>query len=69
MEQAQTTPAPPCPYCGEDGSKRTLKSLRTPHGELSVLSDAHSIMGSEIFALVCKSCGYVQLFTNPQDFE
>ncbi len=56
----------PCPNC--HGEYRVWRDLLT-EGGLRVRSDAHAIIGSPLQALVCTSCGYTQLFANPQDFN
>ena len=60
---------PPCPNCGAEGHQRTWReTIARNGGGLSVASDAHHIFGSEVAALICRSCGNVQLFVNPEDF-
>ncbi len=64
MQQNQETVATPCPNCQADGTRRTWRTVTY----VKVFSDAHKLNGSEIMALVCANCGYIQLFTSPQDF-
>ena len=68
MEPKGAQPAQTCPNCGAGAKYRTWESVRGTHGPLHVTSDAHHIVGSVMEALVCKQCGYVQLFVSPQDF-
>ncbi len=56
----------PCPNC--HGEYRVWRDILAEYG-LHVRSDAHSVMGSPVQALVCTNCGYIQLFTDSQDFN
>jgi hypothetical protein len=60
---------PPCPLCSVDGSFRQWRDIKGYGYDLKMLSDAHSIVGSDVSALVCTNCGNVQLFVNPADFK
>ena len=72
-----TDDIPPCHICGADRNERVWTSTNVgestfgfnPYSPLKVRSHAHRIMGSPVKAFVCKRCGNVQLFTNPQDFS
>ena len=57
-----------CPNCDADASYRTWENVNGTHGSLHITSDAHRFLGSKVKALVCKQCGYIQMFINPQDF-
>ncbi len=57
-----------CPNCGVDAQNRVWEKLRGVHGPVSVKTDGHIFAGSPISVLICKQCGYVQLFVSPQDF-
>jgi hypothetical protein len=57
----------PCPNC--HGENRVWRDTIAGEYPLRIRSDAHSIMGSPVQALVCTDCGYVQLFADPQDFN
>jgi hypothetical protein len=61
-------PVVPCPVCGAPPDLRTWQKLNYEQ-YARILSPAHSMLGSPIVPLVCTSCGYVQLFTNPLDFR
>jgi hypothetical protein len=69
MQQVQEKQTGSCPNCGADGSKRTWREVTGGNGYVRVRSDAHKFNGSEVLVLVCKVCGYVQFFTDPQDFN
>src|ERR1019366_2142555 len=69
MQQFQEKQTGPCPNCGADGSKRTWREVTGGNGYVRVRSDAHKFNGSEVLVLVCKVCGSVQFFTDPQDFN
>ncbi len=68
MQPKGTKPIEACPNCGADSQYRIWEKVKGVHGPISVASDVHQIIGSPITALVCKRCGYVQLFVSPQDF-
>lgn len=73
MQSNQPRAVVSCPNCGVDGGNRTWRDITGGNayvrGGLRIRSDAHHFNGSEVVALVCKNCGYVQLFTDPQDFK
>lgn len=69
MQQFQEKQTGPCPNCEADRSKRIWKEVTGGSDYVRISSDAHKFNGSEVSALVCKTCGYVQLFVNPQDFN
>ncbi|WP_126595442.1 hypothetical protein [Dictyobacter aurantiacus] len=56
----------PCPNCQADGHYRQWRGI-SGHG-MRIDSDAHSVVGSEVSALICTICGNIQLFVNPNDF-
>ncbi len=59
-----TPPAQACQNCHAEAKYRTWENVHGAHGPLSVSSD--TFMGSTLTALVCRKCGYVQLFVSPQ---
>lgn len=68
MQPKGAKPTQTCPNCGADAQHRVWEKVDGVHGPLSVTSDGHNFIGSTITALVCKNCGYVQLFVSPQGF-
>ncbi|GCE25879.1 hypothetical protein KDA_13630 [Dictyobacter alpinus] len=66
----QKLPLPPCPLCSVDGRYRQWRNLYG-HGShhLKVVSDAHTMFGSEVMTLVCTNCGNIQFFVDPNDFN
>jgi hypothetical protein len=72
-----TDDIPPCHICGADRNERVWTDTNAGQGTfgfnqyspLKVRSDAHRVAGSLVKALVCKRCGNVQLFIDPQDFS
>jgi hypothetical protein len=72
-----TDDIPPCPICGADRNESVWTDTNAgqgslgfnPRSPLKVRSDAHRLAGSPVQALVCKRCGNVQLFIDPQDFS
>ena len=68
---------PPCHICGADRNESVWTDTNAGEGAfgfassapLRVLSEAHAVVGSRVEALMCKRCGNVQLFVNPQDFS
>lgn len=59
---------PPCPLCGADGSHRIWKEV-TGHGSgLRVIgSRAHPLLGAQVNALICTSCGNILFFVDPKE--
>lgn len=68
MQQKNDQPIQKCPNCEADPQYRIWENIHGVHGPIYVPSDAHRLVGSAIKALVCKQCGYIQLFMNPNDF-
>jgi rubrerythrin len=73
MQHTSMQPSSSCPNCGAENRYRTWREIsggsQIYRGPLKVKTDAHAILGSMIWAFVCKQCGYVQLFVNPGDFK
>lgn len=68
MQQQPTKPGAPCPVCGAEPRYRVW-SIFMSGGDTRIDSKKHPFRGSEPIPLVCKVCGYVQLFVNPEDFR
>ncbi len=68
MQPYQEKQTGPCPHCGADANRRTWREVTGGNASVRIRSDAHKFNGSEVLVLVCKVCGYVQVFTDPQDF-
>jgi hypothetical protein len=68
MQQQNAQSIQKCPNCEADPRYRIWENIHGVHGPISVTSDSHRFMGSNVKALVCKQCGYIQLFINPKDF-
>ncbi|MBO0778542.1 MAG: hypothetical protein J2P37_06900 [Ktedonobacteraceae bacterium] len=69
MQENEQQPLGPCSICGADGRQRVRTTLVT-QGNLKVtVSEGFRFVGSGIEAVVCTSCGNIQLFTNPQEFK
>jgi predicted nucleic-acid-binding Zn-ribbon protein len=62
-----------CPNCGADSRDRVWTEgsggLGLYRGPLKIRTDANKIIGTELQALVCKQCGYVQFFVSPLVFQ
>ena len=59
-------PDRPCPVCEADSSYRVWGSI----GQTFVFNDAKKhFTPSPIVPLVCTVCGYIQFFTNPENFR
>lgn len=73
MEQNYTDPSSlpgrlPCPVCGAAPEARSWRNF-VYAGYTKIVSDKHSVFGTDVVPLVCSQCGYVQLFVDPQDFR
>jgi len=66
MQPNGTQPSQTCPNCGADAQHRTWQALKGVHGPVNVKTD--EFFGSPVTALICKQCGYIQLFVSPQKF-
>ena len=69
MQRYQERPIASCPNCGSDASNRSWREVTGGNSAVRIRSDAHRFNGSGVLVLVCKKCGYVQFFTDPQDFQ
>jgi len=61
-------PIVPCPVCGAPPDLRAWGKFNMEQN-FTIISPAHSMVGSHIIPLICTSCGYVQLFVDPKDFR
>jgi predicted nucleic-acid-binding Zn-ribbon protein len=62
-----------CPNCGAESAKREWTEANGGFGPyrapLKIKTDVHKNVGAVLKALVCKHCGYVQLFVDPLEFK
>lgn len=65
-QDEQNSNVPPCPVCNAQPEQRVWSSYIN-YGAM-IRSPKHRIGGSQVVPLVCTQCGYVQLFTNVDDF-
>ena len=68
MQPKGVQPVQACPNCGAEAQQRTWERVNGVHGPVHVTTDGHRFLGSVVAALVCKKCGYLQMFVSPQDF-
>ena len=66
MQSQGTGSLPPCPVCGADPSNRFWGEYKG-YGYVLLGSKRHKVSGAQTTPLVCKVCGYVQIFVNPED--
>lgn len=58
----------PCPVCGAEPQLREWSAFMGIQ-YTRIVSEKHKMIGTPLTPLVCTQCGYVQLFTDPQDFR
>lgn len=70
MKTPLAPPQTPCPNCGADPTQRRWSEFRPGYAGTTVRisSPKHSYAGTVVVPLVCRQCGYVQLFVPPEDF-
>lgn len=68
-QNTYTSPVPqlPCPVCGAPPTEREWQ--RFVSNDTRIISEKHSVLGSNVIPLICTQCGFVQLFVDPQDFR
>lgn len=67
MQQQSVKPDVPCPVCGAEPHYRAWGQT-TWYVYVEVHPKKQKI-GSAAQPLVCKACGYIQFFANPEDFR